>query len=90
MGPDGQKSPSAPVVGAPPEPGKGPGFRPLKTVTDPDAWRERTRHMWALMPDHIRDRVIDELIQNNPRVVWMTIIGLLDRQQCREQLPESP
>lgn len=40
--------------------------------------------MWSLMPDHIRDRVVDRLIEDNPRVFWMTVISLLDAEQHKQ------
>jgi len=54
-----------------------------------EEWRERVTTLWRQMPAHLQQRVTERLIEENPRLFWMTIIALLDAEQHKQDDQEQ-
>lgn len=44
-------------------------------------WSERVKRMWNEMPAHLQQKVWNRVLEDNPRLIWMTMLSILDAAQ---------
>lgn len=40
--------------------------------------------MWDEMPAHLQRKVWDRVLEDNPRLIWMTMLSILDAAQDKK------